>query len=127
MINCVLDASAILAYLEGESGSPEVEKLLDEAAVSAVNLAEVASKLAERGAPADRIRQTIQALGVEVIPCDETIAYRIGDLRTSTKALGLSLGDRACLATALQHNVKAITADRGWKSLKVGARIQIIR
>jgi ribonuclease VapC len=127
MISCILDASAILAYLEGESGSPDVEKVLDEAAVSAVNIAEVASKLAERGAPADRIRQTIQALGVEVIPCDETIAYRIGDLRASTKALGLSLGDRACLATALQHNVRAITADRHWKTLKVGARIQVIR
>jgi ribonuclease VapC len=127
MINCILDASAILAYLEGESGSPDVEKVLDEAAVSAVNIGEVASKLAEIGAPADRIRQTIQALGVEVIPCDETIAYRIGDLRNSTKALGLSLGDRACLATALQHNVRAITADRGWKSLKVGARIHVIR
>ena len=91
MINCVLDASAILAYLLGEAGSREVEKLLDEAAVSAVNIAEVASKLAERGAPADRIRQTIEALGVEVIPCDETIAYQIGELRNSTKALGLSL------------------------------------
>jgi ribonuclease VapC len=127
MISCVLDASAILAYLEEESGSREVEKLLDEAAVSAVNIAEVASKLAERGAPADRIRQTIQALGVEVIPCDEAIAYRIGDLRSSTKALGLSLGDRACLATALQHNVRAITADRHWKTVKVGARIHVIR
>jgi PIN domain nuclease of toxin-antitoxin system len=127
MINCVLDASAILAYLLGEAGSREVEKLLDEAAVSAVNIAEVASKLAERGAPADRIRQTIEALGVEVIPCDETIAYQIGELRNSTKALGLSLGDRACLATALQHNVRAITADRHWKTLKVGARIHVIR
>ena len=127
MISCVLDASAILAYLEEETGSREVEKLLDEAAVSAVNIAEVASKLAERGAPADRVRQTIQALGVEVIPCDEAIAYRIGDLRSSTKTLGLSLGDRACLATALQHNVRAITADRHWKTVKAGARIHVIR
>jgi ribonuclease VapC len=126
MISCVLDASAILAYLEEETGSREVEKLLDEAAVSAVNIAEVASKLAERGAPSDRIRQTIQALGVEVIPCDEAIAYRIGDLRSSSKALGLSLGDRACLATALQHNVRAITADRHWKTVKVGVRIHVI-
>ena len=118
MISCVLDASAILAYLEEESGSKEVEKLLDEAAVSAVNIAEVASKLGERGAPADRVRQTIQALGVDVIPCDEAIAYRIGDLRNSTKTLGLSLGDRACLATALQQNVRAITADRHWKTVK---------
>jgi ribonuclease VapC len=127
MFKCVLDASAILAYLEGEACSPDVEKLLDEAAVSAVNIAEVASKLAERGAPEDRIRQTIQALGVEIIPCDETIAYQIGDLRKPTKTLGLSLGDRACLATALQHSVRAITADRSWKSLKVGVRIKVIR
>ena len=127
MISSVLDASAILAYLVGESGFRDVEKLLDDAAVSAVNIAEVASKLAERGAPPDRIRQTIQALGVEVIPCDEMIAYRIGDLRESTKALGLSLGDRACLATALQYNVRAVTADRQWKTLKVGARIHVIR
>jgi ribonuclease VapC len=127
MISCVLDASAILAYLVGESGSREVEKLLDEAAVSAVNIAEVASKLAEIGAPADRIRQTIEALGVEIIPCDEAIAYQIGDLRRSTKALGLSLGDRACLATASQLKVRAITADRGWKTLKVGVRIHVIR
>lgn len=127
MISCVLDASAILAYLGGESGFREVEKVLDQAAVSAVNIAEVASKLAERGAPADRIRQTIQALGVDVIPCDETVAYRIGDLRRSTKDLGLSLGDRACLATALQYDVRAITADRCWKTLKVGARIHVIR
>jgi ribonuclease VapC len=127
MISCVLDASAILAYLVDESGSREVEKLLDEAGASAVNIAEVASKLAERGAPADGIRQTIQALGIEVIPCDEAIAYQVGELRRSTKKLGLSLGDRACLATALQYNVRAITADRDWKTLKTGARIHVIR
>jgi ribonuclease VapC len=127
MISCVLDASAILAYLVEEPGFREVEKLLDEAGASAVNIAEVASKLAERGAPADEIRRTIQALGIEVIPCDETIAYQIADLRESTRAHGLSLGDRACLATAIQLQVRAITADRGWKTLRVGARIHVIR
>jgi ribonuclease VapC len=127
MISCVLDASALLAYLASESGSKEVEKVLDEAAVSAVNVAEVASKLAERGAPLDRIRETIQALGVEVIPCDEMQAYQIGQLRAATKDQGLSLGDRACLATALQYGVRALTADRHWKTVKVGARIHVIR
>jgi PIN domain nuclease of toxin-antitoxin system len=63
--------------------------------------------LAERGVPADRIRQTIEALGMEMIPCAEAIAYQIGDLRRSTKALELSLGDRACLATAVQLKVRA--------------------
>lgn len=127
MISCVLDASAILAFLEEESDSNEVSKLLDEAGISAVNIAEVATKLTERGTPAETIRQIIQALGVEVIPCDEAIAYRIGDLRSSTKNSGLSLGDRACLATALQLNVRAITADRQWKTVKAGVRIHVIR
>lgn len=127
MINCVLDASALLAYLASEPGSKDVEKVLDEAAVSAVNVAEVASKLAERGAPPDRIRETIQSLGVEVIPCDEMLAYQIGHLRAVTKDQGLSLGDRACLATALQYGVRAVTADRHWKTLQVGIRIHVIR
>ncbi len=127
MISCVLDASAVLAYLASESGGKEVEKLLDEAAVSAINIAEVASRLAERGARLDRIQETIQALGVEVIPCDEMMAYQIGHLRTATRDQGLSLGDRACLAAALQYGVRAVTADRHWKILKVGVRVHVIR
>jgi len=127
MISCVLDASAVLAYLAEETGFKEIEKLLGEAGVSAVNIAEVASKLAERGTSVERVRQTIEALGVEVIPCDETLAYLIGELRASTKGAGLSLGDRACLATAIQRGVRAITADRSWKSLKLGVRIHVIR
>ncbi|HEV8041093.1 MAG TPA: hypothetical protein VGP62_19630 [Bryobacteraceae bacterium] len=31
-------------------------------------------RLAERGAPADRIQQTIETLGVEIIPCDAAMA-----------------------------------------------------
>jgi PIN domain nuclease of toxin-antitoxin system len=102
---------------------PKGTSLVDELSASG---AEVASKLAERGAPEDKIRQTIQALGVAVIPCDQAIAYQIGELGGSTKKLGLSLGDRACLATALQLNLRAITADSRWKTLRVGARIQVI-
>jgi PIN domain nuclease of toxin-antitoxin system len=127
MINCVLDASAVLAYLSEETGFKEIENILDYAGVSAVNIAEVASKLAERGTSVEQVRQTIEALGVEVIPCDETLAYRIGELRVSTRSSGLSLGDRACLATAIQRGVRAITADRSWKSLKLGVRIRVIR
>ncbi len=127
MISCVLDASAVLAYLAGETGAEEVARLLDEAAISAVNVAEVATKLADQGAPAEKIRAVIDALGVEIIDCDGPLAFRIGELRGSTRGFGLSLGDRACLATAALRGVRAITADRDWKSLKTGVRIHVIR
>ncbi|HYL34291.1 MAG TPA: type II toxin-antitoxin system VapC family toxin [Bryobacteraceae bacterium] len=127
MIDCVLDASAVLAYLNGESGAAEVAKLLDGGGISAVNVAEVAGKLAERGAPHEKIQQTIEALGMEIIDCDGSLAYRIGELRGPTKGLGLSLGDRACLATAIQCGVRAITADRHWKRVSAGVKIHVIR
>jgi ribonuclease VapC len=127
MIRAVLDASAVLTFLQEEPGFKEVERLLDNSCVNAVNIAEVASKLAERGSSAETVREIIDSLGVEVVACDRSFAYRIGDLRNSTKAFGLSLGDRACLATAIHYNVQAVTADRQWKSLKLGVRIHVIR
>jgi PIN domain nuclease of toxin-antitoxin system len=127
MISCVLGASAVLAYLHGESGSAEVAKLLDGAAVSALNVAEVAGKLAEIGAPRAQVQQTIEELGMEIIACDAPIAYRIGELRTSARRLGLSLVDRACLSTAIHCGVRAVTADRHWKRLTAGAKIHVIR
>lgn len=127
MIRAVLDASAVLTYLTGEPGFKEVERLLDESCVNAVNIAEVASKLAERGSSMETISEIVESLGVEVVACDQSLAYRIGGLRTIARAFGLSLGDRACLATAIHYNVQAVTADRHWKSLKVGIRIHLIR
>ena len=44
-----------------------------------------------------------------------------------TRALGLSLGDRACLALAVALNAPVYTADRTWKKLKLGTRIHVIR
>lgn len=127
MIKAALDASAVLTFLTGEPGFKEVENLLDDSCVNAINIAEVASKLVERGGSPEMIRSIIDSLGAEVISCDRPLAYRIGDLRNTTKAFGLSLGDRACLATALHYNVPAVTADRHWKSLRLGVRIHVIR
>ena len=127
MISCVLDASAVLAYLADEKGAGDVAKLLDEAAISAVNVAEVAGKLAERGTPREIVQDIVGALGLQIVDCDGPLAYRIGELRASTKGHGLSLGDRACLATAMHLGVKAITADQHWKTLKLRVRIHVIR
>ena len=127
MSKVVLDASALLALLNAESGSQEVAERLSEAAVSAVNLSEVVAKLSERGIPESEIRSALDGLGLEIVAFDKTMAYRAGLLRQATRSLGLSLGDRACLALALQVEAPVFTTDRSWKTLRIGVRVRTIR
>jgi ribonuclease VapC len=123
----VLDASAILALLNSEPGSRVVEESLSEAAVSAVNLSEVISKLSERGMPEAAIRVALEGLGLEVDPFDSPAAYAAGRLRPATRGLGLSIGDRASLALGISLSAPVLTADGSWKKLKVGAKVRLIR
>ena len=50
-------------------------------------------------------------------------------MRPATRAVGLSLGDRACLALAAELGVPALTADRGWAGVAeaAGVAVQVIR
>jgi PIN domain nuclease of toxin-antitoxin system len=97
----VLDASALLAFLNQETGKEVVAEFLPGAAVSAVNLSEVVAKLLEATMPVDAVRSALGDLGLDVRPFDAEMAYAAGALRTTTRKRGLSLGDRACLALAL--------------------------
>jgi PIN domain nuclease of toxin-antitoxin system len=123
----VLDASALLALLNMEPGCRVVEETVPGAAISAVNLAEVVSKLSERGMSEALVRTAVGGLGLDVRGFDEETAYAAGALRPATRALGLSLGDRACLALGLSLSAPVLTTDRSWKNLKVGAKIRVIR
>jgi len=58
---------------------------------------------------------------------DEEQARIAGDLVTQTRHLGLSLGDRACLALGMALKVPVYTTERAWKNVKVGVRIHVIR
>ena len=126
----VLDASAVLAFLGAEPGADIVGARLGEGAVmSAVNLAEVASKLADRGMPQGEIVETIADLGVSIETFNELLAYSTGDLRRSTARAGLSLGDRACLALGLSRGLPVLTSDLSWSTLSgvPGLQIEQIR
>lgn len=129
----VLDASALLAYLHGESGAESVsETLLEGACISAVNWAETLSKLAERGQAPEAVSQRLEDEGIlgstlEIHPLDERAARRIAELRPSTRKAGLSLGDRACLALASQLKLVALTADSAWAELDLGIEVRLIR
>lgn len=126
----VLDASALLALLNRESGSEHVAEALAKSTImSAVNLSEVVAKLADIGMPEEEIRDAIEPLGLEFIDFIAVDAFAAGLLRPATKLAGLSLGDRACLALGSRSGGTVLTADRSWSSLDLGPdfRVELIR
>lgn len=126
-MSAVIDSSAFLALLWSEPGHQTVLAAIDGAAISAVNMAEVASKLADRGVTGAAVSSNLAKFPVEVVPFDERQALRTGELRDATRRLGLSIGDRACLGLALTKGAKVLTADRHWARLDLGIDITLIR
>ena len=128
MATHILDASAVLALMAGEPGSARVQDLLraDTAAISAVNLSEVAAKLISRGAGPAQAELACRSLGLEMVAAGPEIAFRAAAMTAATQPLGLSLGDRICLATAEFLGIPAVTADRAWASIP-GAAVEVIR
>lgn len=71
--------------------------------------------------------QDVSALRLDVVPFDAETALLAGRLRAVTRHLGLSLGDRACLALAIRENATALTADRNWTDLDLPCKVELIR
>jgi len=132
-VTAALDASALLALLKGEPGAERVAEALERGAyLSAVNLAEVLSKLADWGEdPAEAQARMAQVglLGaaVEVLPFTGEDALEVARLRALTRAYGLSFGDRACLALARRLGLPALTAERAWAELDLGIPVEVLR
>ena len=114
MSEAVLDSSALLALLFDEPGAERVAAVLPGAVISAVNLAEVATKLQDRGLDEAAARAAVGATGVRVVSFSDTLAWTATRLRASTREAALSLGDRACLALAIERGASAYTADQAW-------------
>jgi PIN domain nuclease of toxin-antitoxin system len=127
--DCVLDASALLALVRNEPGANRVQSFLagDGALISAVNLAEVWTRLLDLGLGERDIAAGLSAPQPEVVPFDESLVVLTARLRSHTRHLGLSLGDRACLALALSRGLTAVTADRLWAQLNVGVTVEVVR
>ncbi len=126
MIKNVLDASAVLAVLNGERGQMKVIPLLAESVIASVNLSEVAAKLLEAGMDESSAQIAVSVLGIgEVADFTEDLAWDVARLRPLTKQYGLSMGDRACLALAVKLGIPAVTADKEWSKLKLCKVMQI--
>jgi ribonuclease VapC len=103
------------------------DELLAGAVASTVNLAEVQTKLVTRGWPSEMAWQDANGPINEAVTFELEHARIAGDLVSTTKHLGLSLGDRACLALAIALNAPVYTTDKSWKNLKLNVPIHVIR
>lgn len=128
MSRVVLDASALLTLLNQEPGAEKLTpELLANSVSSTVNLAEIQGKLVGLGIRPEDAWQAILAPLRQPIDFDSEQARIAGGLIADTHHLGLSLGDRACLALGIVTKAPVYTADRLWKNLKIGVRIHVVR
>lgn len=130
----VLDASAVLAYLQQEKGQDSVEAAMEAGPcfLSTVNLCEVLGKLCDKGLPLKEAQAAMDDLGLFIKDFDAEAASLAAMLRSRTKSIGASLGDRACLALAEQaataQNAPIVyTAEQAWAKLKWPFKVTVIR
>jgi ribonuclease VapC len=123
----VLDASALLCLLQEEKGADRVARVLPAAKIGAVNYSEVVGKLVEAGVDEATVDGLIDTLQLKMVPFDRTQARLAGLLRTTTRRLGLSLGDRACLALAQVEGAIALTCDRSWTKFEAPCKVETLR
>ena len=92
-----------------------------------MNFSEVLSKLLVAGMPRGEAEDVLGGLGLDVHLFDERAAWAAGGLRIGTRRVGLSLGDRACIALAKELGLPALTADTVWTRVASGALVKLLR
>jgi PIN domain nuclease of toxin-antitoxin system len=123
----VLDGSALLSLLLDEPGRDHVEPALDDACMSTVNLAEVYTCLVKDGHDLAGILARLDALPIQWVAFSDVHAAKAGELWHNTRQADLSLGDRACLALAIERGLPVLTADRVWDGLGLPVEVRLIR
>ena len=127
----LLDASAVLAFLQGEPGADLVRLALEsnDCWVGAGNQAEIIAKSLDRGLDEATIQLMLTELAYSVAAVTPEDGAQAGWLRAATRSVGLSLGDRLCLAQAQRLKARVLTADRPWLGVAagLGLTIQCIR
>jgi predicted nucleic acid-binding protein len=126
----VLDANAILDYVQDGPGAGTVERLLREAfrsdialMISVINLCEV-FYLLWRAKGEQRARQTIEELmllPIQIVPTDLPQAMKAGELQALHR---IPYVDGIAAALALQHRATIVTSDRDFE--KPGRQLAVL-
>ncbi len=127
MSSVVFDSSALLAVIGCEAGAEKATSLLASAFMTSVNLAEMYSKATDLKLTIEDMYWAINRLPIEIVDFTAELALIAGSLREPTRHLGISLGDRSCLALAVARGLPVVTADQPWAALDVGVDVQLIR
>jgi PIN domain nuclease of toxin-antitoxin system len=123
----VLDASAILAYLQDDKGSDVVGDHLDGGRVSTVNWSEVLQKATHRGIDTSGMRDDFSGIGLHFFPFDIAHAEIASALWQMARPYGLSFADRACPALGMQRQEPVLSANRVWCNLDIDIEVILIR
>lgn len=125
MTSIVLDASALITMLKHEPGGDIVAKAIGDSKITAVNYAEVISHFCNAGMPVAEVDAMLNPLPLVIVAADAKLARLAGHLRTITSSVGLSLGDRFCLAFAKLESLPAWTSDRKWQTIADAVQVEI--
>jgi ribonuclease VapC len=111
----ILDASALLAFVQDEDGAAVVETALEtDPRCGAANWSELAQKVRAAGRDWELVRALLVSYDIRIEPVladdAEWAAHRW------KRGEGLSLADRLCLALAERVESNVLTADASWGS-----------
>lgn len=125
----VIDASSVLVLLKNEPGAQVVRDRLSAGThyLSTVNQAEILSRLSDLGLNNADAIEAFSEIGLNLVPFSESHAQSAAALRAASRPSGLSLGDRACLALALELQLPVLTADRTWLALDLPISVVLTR
>lgn len=124
-MSVVLDASAVLAWLQTEPGGDKVRGLLAAGTITSPNWSEVLQKIRQHGRDPDEAGLLLRSLGLEVADVTRLDGERAAQLWDRKNPL--SLGDRLCLSVAYRLRLPAVTSESRWKNLEAGVDVWVIR
>ena len=124
-MSALLDASAVLAWLQQEPGGAEIKRLLDGGLITAASWSEVLQKVSQHGGDIDEVGLLLRALGLKVTDVTRADGERAAHLWNRSNPL--SLADRLCLAAAHRLGLPAVTAESRWVQSDSGVDVQLTR
>ena len=128
MSKVVFDASALIALFTKEDGYQLIRKYLKDGIISSVNIAEVYKYCIEtQGLTEDEAKTLIQLSDIRIVDFCHEQALISAKICNKTKAYGISLGDRSCIALAMLKNYPILTCDQIWKKLDLNIEFIMAR